>query len=176
MRAMLTTLAAALLAATCAAQAPESPKPGPEHELLKKQVGTWDCVMKGPGGETKGTMKFEMILGGLWLKSDFDGEFMPGQKFQGHGLDSYDAGKKKFVSVWVDTMSATPTIFEGTYDEKTKKFTQVTTQSTPGPDGKPMTMKSVMHMVDDDHMEFTMNMVADGKDTEMMTLKYTRKK
>ena len=32
-----------------AVRAQEPPKPGPEHEILKKHVGTWDLVMKFGG-------------------------------------------------------------------------------------------------------------------------------
>ena len=37
--------AAAVVLATPVARAQDFPKPGPEHELLKKHVGTWDLTM-----------------------------------------------------------------------------------------------------------------------------------
>src|SRR5262249_31409183 len=81
------------------AQAP--PKPGPELEHLKQLVGVWDATVSVGG---KGTMTYKMDLGGLWLVSEYEGEFGD-QKFQGRGLDTYDSAKKKYVTVWADSMS-----------------------------------------------------------------------
>src|SRR5262245_6554801 len=93
--------------------------PGPEHELLKKLEGTWTAKIKTDGGESEGTSIYKMQLGGLWLMSEFQGEFF-GQKFEGRGADTYDPEKKKFVSVWVDSMSTRPMMLEGTYDKEKK--------------------------------------------------------
>src|SRR5687768_3142486 len=95
-----------------AARAQEPPKPGPEHDLLKKMVGTWDVAMNFGGMETKATATYKLVLGGLWLSGDFEGDF-GGMKFQGHGLDSYDPVRKKYVSVFVDSMSTSPMVTEG---------------------------------------------------------------
>src|SRR5262245_42488029 len=105
--------AAALAAALAApaARAQEPPKPGPEHEALKKHEGTWDLTMKFGGMESKGTVTYKMDLGGLWLTSSLESEF-GGMKFQGHGMDSYDAAKKKYVGVWFDNMSTSPLVME----------------------------------------------------------------
>src|SRR5437763_8089398 len=98
------TVLAMVLALGTGTRAQEPAKPGPEHELLKKRVGTWDTTLKAGGMENKGTVTYKMELGGLWLvgslKSDLGGE-----KFYGKGLDTYDARKKKYVSVWFDSMS-----------------------------------------------------------------------
>ena len=111
-----------LMFATPFAAAQDFPKPGPEHEMLKKWVGTWDTTMKMAGMESKGTATYKMELGGLWLASNFEGE-IGGAKFQGKGLDSYDAGKKKFVGIWVDNMITSPLIMEGTFDKEKKTLT-----------------------------------------------------
>jgi len=51
------------------------------------------------------------------------------------------------------------------------------TGEAPGPDGKPAKHKMVTHMPDDDHMTFTMYVVApDGQENKVMTIEYTRKK
>lgn len=44
--------------------------------------------------KTKATATYKMECGGLWLVSDFHGEF-GGQKFSGHGIDGYDPGEEK---------------------------------------------------------------------------------
>ena len=87
--------------------------------------------MKGPGMDSKGTMTYKMEVGGLWLTSNFEGEFA-GQKFHGKGLDSYDAGKKKYVGVWVDNMVTSPLIMEGTYDKDKKQLTMTGGRPEPG--------------------------------------------
>ena len=174
MRAIIALLAA-LSAAAVSAQAPAPATPGPEHEMLKKQIGVWDCAVKGPGGESKGTSKVKAINNGLWMQSNFDCD-LGGMKFQGHGLDTYDATKKKYVSVWTDSMSASPVIFEGDYDPVKKTLTLTAKEATPGPDGKHAKMKTVTTYVDDDHMNFAMHMDASSPAEPMMTIQYARRK
>ena len=145
-------LVAAVLAGGAAAQ--EAPKPGPEHDHLKRMVGTWDTVMTAGGQESKGTATFKMEVGGHWLVSTFEGELF-GQKFHGKGLDSYNAVKKNYVSVWVDSMSGYPTVMEGTLDQAKKSLT-MTGEEGPGTDGKSGKYKSVTTMPDGDTMHFKM--------------------
>jgi hypothetical protein len=165
-------LAIALLFMSCPiTQAQEFPKPGPEHEFLKKMEGKWDVTMKMAGSESKGAATYKMELGGLWLVSSFECDLF-GTKFTGKGLDSYDANKKKYVSVWFDSMSTTPMIMEGTYDKEKKSFTLV--GDGVGMDGKPVKNKSVSTMKDDDTIEFSMWM-GDAKDP-MFTITYKRNK
>jgi Protein of unknown function (DUF1579) len=154
-----------------AVQAQEPPKPGPEHEVLKKLEGNWDLTMKFGGMETKGTVTYKMELGGLWLVGNLESDLF-GTKFYGKGLDTYDATKKKYVSIWVDSMGTTPMIMEGTYDKAKKSMTM--TGEGPGMDGKPAKWKSVSEMVDDNTINFSMY-VGDGKDP-MFTIVYKRKK
>ena len=161
----------AFLATGPFATAQEPPKPGPEHEMLKKWVGTWDTTMKMLGMESKGVATYKMELGGLWLASTFEGE-IGGAKFSGKGFDTYDAGKKKFVGVWVDSMSTSPMMMEGTYDKAKKTLTMV--GEGPGEDGKPTKHKTVSEMKDDDTVHFSMYM-GDGKEP-MFTILYKRKK
>ena len=95
------------------------PKPGPEIEMLKKLVGTWTTTMKFGMTESKGASTYSMALGGLWLSSKFDSD-SPFGKFEGYGMDSYDAVKKKYIGVWFDSMSTLPMSMEGDYDAATK--------------------------------------------------------
>jgi Protein of unknown function (DUF1579) len=161
---------AAVLVAT-PARAQEPPKPGPEHEVLKILVGDWDLVLKGGGMESKGTATYKLDLGGLWLSSTFEGD-IGGQKFQGHGMDSYDAKKKKYVAAWFDSMSATPMFMEGTYDKDKKTLTM--SGDGPGPDGTPVKHTGVTEWKDEDTVHFAMYM-GDGKEP-MFTIVYKRRK
>src|SRR5262245_59333625 len=99
-----------------------APTPGPEHEVLKRLEGNWTAVIKMDGNEAPATATYKMDLGGLWLISEFRGELF-GQPFQGRGADGYDPEKKKYVSVWVDSMTTRPVLFEGTYDKEKKTMT-----------------------------------------------------
>jgi hypothetical protein len=154
--------------------AQESPKPGPEHEKIKELAGTWDAVMKMGDAESKGTMVWKVDLGGLWLTSEFQGEF-GGEKFTGKGFDSYDPIKKKYVGVWVDSMSTSPMVSEGTYDKAGKVLTM--TGEGPGMDGKPTKYKMTTEHKDKDTLFWTMYMPGeDGKDTPMFTITYKRRK
>src|SRR5438105_1624221 len=97
-------------------KAPAPAKQGPEFDILKKLEGNWDAAVQLTGlPETKGTAAYKMECGGLWLASNFEGKF-GGQPFQGKGLDSYDGAKKKYISVWVDSMAPTLLVMEGTWD------------------------------------------------------------
>jgi len=163
----------AFVMAHVAALGQSPPTPGPEHEALKKLEGAWNAKIKMGTNESPATATYKMVCGGMWLMSDFQGQF-DGQKFSGQGLDSYDPEKKQYVSVWVDSMSTRPMLLEGTHD-KEKKTTTMTGEA-PGPDGKLAKHKMVTHMPDDDHMTFTMFIIdADGKENKIMTIEYTRK-
>jgi hypothetical protein len=162
------------LMAPLAAWTQQPPQPGPEMEKLKELVGTWDAAIKMGPQESKGKVVYKLELGGLWLVSDFEGE-VEGQKFTGKGLDSYDPTKKKYVSVWVDSMTTSPLFSEGTYDKDGKVMTM--TGEAPGPDGKPMKMKMVTEHKDKDTMVFTMyGPGPDGKDASMFSISYKRRK
>jgi|SRR5579872_1298851 len=136
-------------------RAQEFAKPGPEHDILKKMVGNWDLTMKFAGNENKGKVTYKMVLDGLWLESSLESEIF-GTKFYGKGLDSYDSKKKKYVSTWFDSMTASPMVMEGTYDKATKTLTL--TGEGPGMDGKPTKHKSISVMPDDDTINFSMYM------------------
>jgi hypothetical protein len=154
------------------AQQPSTP--GPEHAFLKEHAGTWDCNVKAGPEDAKGQMVCKMVAGGLWMTSEFTGEF-GGQKFEGRGLDGFDQDKKKYVSVWVDSMTSSLMTFEGTYDEKAKRMTMI--GEGKGPDGQPAKYKTTTDFPDADKQIFKMFLAgADGNDTLMMTIEYTRRK
>ena len=96
-----------------------------------------------------------------------------GQEFQGRGLDGYDLDKKKFVSVWVDSMSTAPTFFEGDYDAATKTLTQTAQGKGPGRHDRRSSRRSSKTR-DKDHHTFQMFIAgSDGKESLMMTIEYS---
>jgi hypothetical protein len=179
MRAHRTFVLAALLSGAAAARAqegPPMPKPGPEHELLKKDVGTWDATVEmGPGAPpTPGTETNTLGPGGLWLISDFKSSMM-GTPFQGHGVSGWDPAKKKYVGTWVDSMTTSVAVIESTYDPAARTMTAWL--DAPGPDGKPTRTKAVTQYKDDDTRVFTMYMPGpDGKEAPGMRITYKRRK
>jgi hypothetical protein len=173
-------LAALLCGAAAGARAqdmPPMPTPGPEHEVLKKDVGTWDATVEmlmPPSPPSKGTEVNTLGPGGLWLIGDFKSEMM-GAPFQGHSVTGWDPAKKKYVGAWVDSMSTAIAVTESTYDAASRSMTGWI--EAPGPDGRPMKMKAVSQLKDDDTRVFTMYMPGpDGKEAASMRITYKRRK
>lgn len=164
------------LAFTCTPIASaQLPGPSPEHARLKETEGKWDFVLKSSdGSQSNGKSEFKLECGGLWLISDFKTDF-GGMAFQGRGMDGYDPAKKKYVSVWVDSFTPAPMIFEGEYDKTGKVLTM--TSNAPGPDGKPAVWRSVTNIVSPDEHTFEMFLTPNGgKESSMMVVTYKRTK
>jgi hypothetical protein len=181
-RAIVGSLAvvAALPLATAFAQMPAPAQPGPEHAILKKDVGTWDATveMSGPPGTpamvSKGTETVSVTLGGLWQVSEFKAD-LGGMAFEGRGTVGYDPAKKKYVGTWIDSMTAGLSLMEATYDPAKKAMTGW--MEGPDPAGKVMKMKEVTEWKDDDTRVFTMfTATPDGKETPTMKITYKRRK
>jgi hypothetical protein len=108
---------------------PVVPKPGPEHEILKLDAGTWSATIElvpAPGATpitTTGVETNTIGCGGTCLISDVKGEITPGVPFAGHGMTAWDPIKKAYVGSWTDNMMAGLARSETTYDPKTKKHT-----------------------------------------------------
>lgn len=168
-------LGAAGFAATRAFQDGFTPaQPTDQHAWLASHVGTWDAKVMQMGQESTGTWKVEKGPGDLWIVSHFEGQMM-GMPFTGLELMGYDPQKKEFVSVWADSMTATPQTMRGTYDAAAKKL--VMKGEGPGMDGQPATMTNVSQYADADTIHFTMSMPGpDGADMEVMSIDYKRRK
>jgi len=171
-------LVAFLVSLPLFAQDGQMPQPGPEHQKLHAHAGTWDAVIESTGPDGKpskslGVSEMKMALGGFWLVDDFTAEFM-GMQFQGHGLTGYDPVKGKYVATWVDSMSPSLLVLEGSYDKDGK----VLTMSGPctGMDGKPAQCRTVSTSVDANTMVFEMYMTGgDGTEALGMKITYTRR-
>jgi len=170
------SLSLVALAVPALAQGPPMPQPGPEHELLKKDVGVWDATVEmfmdpgAPPAVSKGTDTVTM-LGGFWQLSEFKSEMM-GQPFEGRGTMGYDPAKKKYVGTWVDTMTPGYYTVEGSYDAATKTLTA--TMEGPDPSGHAAKTKETTEWKDPDTRVFTMY-APDGKAVGMR-ITYKRRK
>ena len=180
----LTCLAAWSLTSTSTAQEPPPvQKPLPEHKVLAEDEGTWDATIKtyagGPDAEpavSKGSEVNEVLPGGLWVLSKFEGDF-GGMKFLGRGQFGYDPAKKKYVGTWIDSMSTNLSVLEGEYDAKTKTMTFVGEGYDPGQNAK-FTQKMVTTTKDDGSRAFTLYMKFEGQPAEVkfMEITYTKRK
>ncbi|HZU38769.1 MAG TPA: DUF1579 domain-containing protein [Gemmataceae bacterium] len=170
---LLTALACVVWFQALPAKAQEMPKPGPEQEKLHQFVGDWDVTISMAGQEMKGTATYKMGLGNFFLFEEFQGD-LGGMKFHGKGMTGYDPLRKTYIATWADSMSPSLMVMHGHFSNDGKTYTEE--GEGPGMDGKLTKMKSVVQLKEKDHFVFTMYTVADGKDTEMMKLTYTRKK
>lgn len=151
--------------------------PSPEHALLQKMVGTWDAEvtndMGGTPEKSKGTM-VSRAVGQLWIVSDFEGEHM-GAPFEGHEVCGWHPSKQKYTTVWVDTMEATATTGEGTYDATGRKLTMNMECSM---NGQKHSSTNTITWKDDNTMTMTMQMT--GPESKSMpggmTIEYKRRK
>ena len=158
------------LGSSLAAQ--EATKPGKEHAFLAEAEGEWSVKIASPGGDMTGKCVYKMAHNGIWLTSHLDMK-MPEGPFTGQGLDTFDPIKKKFVAIWVDSMSAAPLILDGDRSPDGKKITM--TGKGPGPDGKSTDYKTETEYVSKDKHVFKMWMGTTTGDP-MMVATYERKK
>lgn len=154
--------------------APGMPRPGAEHKLLLRGIGTWDASIDMLGQASKGTMQIEAGPGGFTTFSRFSGD-MGGMAFEGRGVDGYDENKKKFVSLWTDTMVPYPILMDGTWDEKAQTMTMF--GDMPDMTGKLVKHRLVTKWSGGDVMDFEVfTPGADGKDASAFKIHYARKK
>lgn len=150
-----------------------------QHEVLKMDVGVWQAQTKlfaGPGEpEMSEGVERNRMIGDSWLVSNFKGEFA-GMDFTGHGTTGFDAKTKKYVTHWVDSMSAYRSIMTGTYDNDSKTMTFV--GNAHDPDGNPVKSKNVIVYKDDGSRVLTMYSQMPGSEelTKTMEIVYTKKK
>ena len=154
--------------------------PGQPHKRLANLAGSWITRTKGwmepdkPPLESKGTCKQKMLLDGRYLQQEYTGNMM-GSTFKGINLIGYDNHTKKYVSIWIDSMSTGIYYFEGTASRDGKTITQESRYDDPA--RGPMTWRSVSKIVDGDTMAYAMYLTAKrGKEEKMMEMTLTRKK
>jgi hypothetical protein len=178
---MVAALFVAGTARTGAQEAPQVPKPRPEHEVFKMDVGTWDAVVEafaGPDTQpltSKGVEVNTLGCNGLCLITDFKGELLPGTPFHGHGVATWDATKKTYRGSWTDSMSTGLALSEGSWDPKSKKATG--TMEGPGMTGAVVKMRTVVVYPSATSRVMTaFGPGPDGKEVQMLKITYTKRK
>ena len=153
--------------------------PGEQQAWLQKMMaGSWTTSNKmwmGPGDPTSstGTAEVKTILGDRYIEEEHTGTFM-GKPFHGKGVTGYDNAKKKFVSVWVDTMGTGIMISEGALAADGKTLNTVATSTNPM-NGEPETTRVVDHFEGNKRVSEFYSKGPDGKEVKMMEITYTRK-
>jgi hypothetical protein len=91
------------------------------------------------------------------------------------GLMGYDNFKKKYSSIWIDSMSTGIMHMTGTYDAATKTWTAVGEDIDPS-SGKTMKARDTLKIVSDSEQVMEMyRQPAGGKEFKMIEIQYTRK-
>jgi uncharacterized protein DUF1579 len=155
--------------------------PGPQHMMITKMAGNWDCTVKyqmdpsQPMQEEKSSATITTLMDGRYTQEVATGQMM-GMPFNGMGLYGYDNVLGKYVSTWIDNMGTGIMKSEGVAGKDGKTINWVGTMSDPMT-GKVTKERMVTTITDDDHHTFEMFGVPPGgkKEMKMMTLEYTRK-
>jgi hypothetical protein len=161
----------------------EAQLPGPSAEMkpMKDYVGTWDAQVKfwmdpaKPPQESKGVSKRAMILGDRFFEEKYEGQAF-GSAFQGLGITGYNTVRKKFSSLWLDSMSNNMMVMSGTYDAGKKTYTY-TAEEVDVLSGKKVRIRSLLRQVSADEQMLEVYMTPEGgKEYKGMEIKYTRRK
>ena len=153
--------------------------PGDAHKLLASWDGSWITKTKSwtepdkPSVESTGTCEQKMILGGHYLRQEYTGDMM-GTPFTGINIMGYDNHTKKYVSIWIDSMSTGIYFFEGTASPDGKTITQESRYDDPV--RGPVVWRSVSRIADDNTLLYEMYITPKGgKEEKMMEMSVTRK-
>lgn len=155
----------------------EFPKPGPEHQKLKRLTGAWTAHIRWwevPGGkphESNGQFQARMDLGGYFLCREMNFGM---QGFQGRGVVGYDPFKRQYSGIWLDSEGPLlyPTI--GNFDEQ-GAFCEMS--EGPGPDGAIVRTRMKTEMPDPNQMLFRMYRIADdGSESIALEIEHQRRK
>jgi len=100
------------------------PRPGPEHARLALLAGDWigeETIVPTPfdgiSGNAIGHVHARMALDGFYLVTDYSQERHGGVPFQGHGVWSWDAGRRAYAMHWFDSTGVDHGApFRGTWD------------------------------------------------------------
>jgi hypothetical protein len=153
--------------------------PGEPHKLFASLEGSWTTRTKSwmepdkPPTEMTGACEQKSLLGGRYLQQIYTGDMM-GETFTGINILGYDNHTKKYVSVWLDSMSTGIYYFEGTASADGRTITQESSYDDPVKG--PTTWRSVTRIRDDNTLEYEMYLTPKGgKEEKMMEMTVSRK-
>lgn len=150
-----------------------------KHELLRKMAGTWQATTRSwmnpaaPPQVSEGTNVGEMIMGGRFLKVDFQNK-MIGATMQGLGLYGYDNLKQEYCGIWLDSMSTSIMSFAGHYDPDRRQLI-LFGQSMDAATGKETSSRLEYTFLSDDKYIFALYAPGpDGKEFKWVQITYER--
>lgn len=153
--------------------------PGEPHKLFATLAGSWTTTTKEwmepgkPPTESTGTVEMKMLLDGRFLQQDFSGHMM-GQSYSGIGTTGYDNLRKRYVSMWIDTMGTGIFLMEGTASADGKTITLKGQHDEPG--GGQMKHRAIWKILDNNSQTFEMYGTHHGqKEMKFLEIVYTRK-
>jgi hypothetical protein len=155
----------------------EFPKPGPEHQKLRRLTGAWAARIKyyptpnGTPQESTGEFLSRMDIGGYFLCRDVNFGM---QGFQGRGLTGYDAFQGKYLGTWIDSTS--PIIYQtvGHFDAR---GIYCETSKGPDADGTLVHLRLTTEMLDPNQMLFRMYRLDDaGAETLVLEIEHKRRR
>ena len=98
----------------------QAPQATEHHSRLMDAVGTWKGTLSmwigAPEPMTTECTETVRAVGDLWTTSTFHCSF-EGQPFEGCSTNGFDPKKGKYVSTWIDSMTAGLTVMEGEWDD-----------------------------------------------------------
>jgi hypothetical protein len=164
------------LAAGGYAQDSPPPPPGPEHEILKRDLGVWDATieMMAPGmpPTTMTGVETNTLMAGRWLITEWESD-MTGQPFEGRGIAGWDPARKAYVGVWADSMNTELSFSESTFDPETNILAGW--MEMPDQMGGKRKAKTTEEWPDEDS-RIVKIYLPDGSDEPFMTFTYRKRK
>lgn len=154
--------------------------PGKPHQVLEPLVGSWDVEVKSwmapdaPPVLSKGSAEAKWIMGGRFVREDFQSEFM-GKPYEGMAVLGFDNLKQKYGHVWIDSFSTAIYFTEGTSADDGKEFIFAGESECPMTE-KPQKMKHIIRILNEDEHVLEMYNTTDGANIKVMEITYTRKK
>lgn len=152
--------------------------PGEEHKKLAALVGKWSAKTKfwmdptQPAEEGVGTATWKPVFDGRYFMMEWDGNSASMGPFQGISISGYDNVAKKYVDVWLDSMSTGMMMSWGTADASGRVITYEGEHHDCFT-GQKKKSKSVTRMVSDTEMIFEMfDKGPDGKEFKNMEIIY----
>ncbi len=140
------------------------PRPGPEHEVLKKLSGRWqgsETMMPSPWSpeqqERHGRIEAR-VLEGFFVVSDYEQRMGDQVTFRGHGVYSYDPPKQEYVMYWFDSMGGAGGVARGKFQGN-----QLTFENT-----SPMGRHRYRYTFEAKTTVFEMSMSPDGKEWHLL--------
>ncbi len=152
--------------------------PGKEHQQMGTTVGNWKAATKmwmdatQPPMEMEARVQSEMILGGRYLVSRFNGMMMD-MPFEGTSTLGYDNATKKYVSSWIDNMGTGMMYMEGQWQDKVKGV-EYKGMGVDPVSGKEVPMREVYIIKDENTHVMEMYETKNGKERKTMEMVMTR--